>query len=362
MKTENYFIFVLILLSTCFFACTPSSSKQGHVKRFFSEDSYWNTPISDYAVVHPKSDYWISLLKQDYYKENFGINLDEYTIPVYQVNQKTPTQKIKCREFAYAVDEKGNPLYKCGQHPDFQKAEIPLPLEVIASPGTDAHLALVDWERNLIWDMWYLFKDDNGEWRSNTGMIYKANGPGVFDTIDIQPNNNESVHGYGPGRAAGVPIVAGLVMYDEVLSGEINHKIACAVRFVAFQEFVFPPATWTDGAFDGGIPEGAIIQLDPELDLSQFDLWPGEIAIARALQEYGMVVIDFAAGNAMYGEGIWYDETKTWKDKVRTWGEEGGLRTIPLDHYRVLQSETVVKKGDRKRDWHLNLLKGNSPY
>lgn len=359
MRKKYVLLGILVILSA-FIACIQLKLKS-NVKRFFSNDSYWNTPINDNPVIHPKSDYWIGLLKQDFYKENFGINLDEYTIPVYQVDENTPAQVIQCREFSHALDKDGRRVYKCGQHPNFQGTQIPLPREVIASPGTDAHLALVDWERNIVWDMWYLYKDDDGEWRSNTGMVYAADGSGVFDTTDIRPNMNESVHGYGPGRAAGVPIVGGLVMYDEVLAGEVNHKIACAVRFVAFQEFIFPPATWTDGAFDGGIPEGSIIQLDPDLDLSQFNLWPGEIAIAKALQKYGMVVVDFAAGNAMYGEGIWYDENKTWKDKVRTWGDEGGLRTIPLDHYRVLQSETVVKKGDRKREWHLNLLKGNTP-
>jgi hypothetical protein len=227
----------------------------------------------------------------------------------------------------------------------------------MASPGTDAHFSIIDRERDLAWDVWNLRQGEDGTYSSYTGMVYSLSGSGVFDTMDIRPEINESVHGYGPGRAAGVPIIAGLVMYDEILSGEVKHKIAGAVRFVGYQEFIFPPATWTDGALDGGIPEGSIIQLDPDLNLGEFNLLPGELAIARALQDYGLVLVDYAAGNCIYGEGIWYDSIKTWQGKVRTWGEDGGLRTIPLDYYRVLKSGTLVKKGDRKRDWHLNGLK-----
>ena len=136
-------------------------------------------------------------------------------------------------------------------------------------------------------------------------------------------------------------------MYDEVKAGNIRHKIAAASRFNAFQEFVFP-ATWTDGMLVGGIPEGAVIQLDPDLDLSQFDLLPGEKAVAIALQRYGMVLVDWAGGSVIYGENLNNDKRgRSWDGILRDW--DGGIITIPVKYYRILKLNNVIKMGDAKR-------------
>jgi hypothetical protein len=144
-------------------------------------------------------------------------------------------------------------------------------------------------------------------------------------------------------------------MYDEVLSGEINHKLSCALRFVALKEYVYP-AIWTDGNFKGGVPEGSVIQLDPNLDLAKFDLLPGEIVVAKALQKYGMVVVDFAAGNVLYGEGLWIYPDKSWKGVLRDW--DAGISSIPLDNYRVLKNDSVQIGGDRLKDFFKEKLIG----
>ena len=70
----------------------------------------------------------------------------------------------------------------------------------------------------------------------------------------------------------------------QVAAGEIRHKIAAASRFCAFKEFVFP-AAWTDGFTEGGIPEGTVIQLDPTLDLDQFELTREERIVLYVLHE-----------------------------------------------------------------------------
>jgi hypothetical protein len=107
---------------------------------------------------------------------------------------------------------------------------------------------------------------------------------GAFDPKSFAVRDGESIHFHGPGRAAGVPVVAGLVLYEEAMAGESRHELA--TPFNAYQEFV-PPATWTDGVVPGGIPEGAVLQIDPALDLSRFDLTPQERAVAVAAPRYG---------------------------------------------------------------------------
>ena len=79
----------------------------------------------------------------------------------------------------------------------------------MSDPGSDHYLAIIDWSTNTVWDMFYAIKQPDGSWMSATGMKYSLNGPGVFRTEDLNVENGESVHFHGPGRAAGVPIIAG---------------------------------------------------------------------------------------------------------------------------------------------------------
>ena len=345
----------LMLLSSILPGCynkKDSRQDQGKTpKRFFSDSSFWNQPLPENVEIDPRSDAWIELLKREPTLDHFDFNNTSWTVPVYEVDSLTPTFDIKLHyldetEKKYRLTKRDH----YGHGPGFGEG-VPIPENAMPDPKKDAHLALVDWGRMLAWDMWGLKRLPDGSWESKTGMKYRLDGDGIFHTEDYKGIlDDESVHFHGPSRASGVPAIAGLIMYDEVKAGEIRHKLSFASRFAAFQEFVFP-ASWTDGWVKGGIPEGAVLQLDPDLDLSQFDLLPGEVVVARALQKYGMVLVDVAAGQSIYAEGLWGHPDKSW-DGLLPEGSKG-LKAIKFDYYRVLKVENVVKnKGDvsnRKR-------------
>jgi hypothetical protein len=338
MTMARCLILLMILLTSC------AEDKRG-TKRFFSDTSYWNQPIGENPETDPRSDHFIGLLKREPTGNNFGINATKWTIPVYEADSTTP--RIDIGYYYLSDQEKENwrtQRERFGHGPGFGK-NVPLPPEATPDPEEDAHMAVVDWENKVAWDMWGLQKNEDGSWTSKTGMKYPLDGDGVFRTEDFDIMDGESVHFHGPSRASGVPAIAGLIMYDEVVSGKIEHKLSCATRFNAKQEFVFP-ASWTDGFIIGGIPEGAVIQLDPGLDLDRFDLWPGEVVVARALQEYGMVVVDAAGGSPIYAEGLWGHPEKSWTGILREW--EGGINSIPYENYRVLKLPETVKKGDAR--------------
>jgi hypothetical protein len=312
-------------------------------RRFFSETSFWNQPIPENPEIDPQNEHFITLLKREYSGAFFRINLTSWTIPVYDVDETTPRFAVKKHTLSKEEQKKWNTKrVTYGHGEEFDKEPIPIPLEVQADPQEDAHCALVDWEKGIAWDMWGLVKNSDGSWTSKTGMKYSIDGDGLFSIKPFKIENGESIHYFGPSRAAGVPAIAGLIMYNEVESGEVNHKLACATRVNAYQEHVYP-AIWTDGFIIGGIPEGAVIQLDPALDLSKFELTPEEIVVAKTMQKYGMVVSDIAGSNTLYGEGLWGHPEKNWEGKLRG---IGGISNIPLDHYRVLKINNTIKKGD----------------
>ena len=316
------------------------------VRRFFSDSSFWNQPIPEDAEVDPRSEKWIGMLKQEPTGENFGISFREWTIPVYEVDENTPRYNVEYHYLSRTEKKNWNTIVehdRFGHGPGFNP--VPVPESAMPDAAEDAHFAVVDRKRMVAWDMWGMKKREDGTYESKTGMFYRLDGSGVFNGYELGYVDGESVHFHGPSRAAGVPVIAGLIMYDEVMAGEIRHKLSCATRFAAYREYVYP-ASWTDGFTEGGIPEGAVIRLDPELDLSQFDLTKEELVVARALQKYGMVIVDIAQGQPIYAEGLWGHPGKSWEGKLREW--EGGINSIPYKHYQVMKVENAVFMGDAR--------------
>lgn len=333
---------ILLALTTTLAWAADATSGTAAPRRFFSDDSFWNQPIADNATVDPRTERWVKLLETEPTEKGFLINSEQWTIPVYEVNRSTPMHRVG--KLAISAEEKvrwHTDRDFFGHGKDFDL--VPIPSEASPDPKSDSHLAVVDWERNRVWDMWALSRNPDGTWKSATGMVYAANGPGVFTTEEIGVKDGESVHFHGPSRAAGVPAVAGLIMYDEVAAGEIRHKIAAASRFCAYKEFVFP-AAWTDGFTEGGIPEGTVIQLDPKLDLSQFELTREERIVCVALQRYGMVLVDIAQGQPIYAEGLWGHPGKSWKGKLSH--GPGGITKLGYGHFRMIKTGPAIHQGD----------------
>ncbi len=306
--------------------------------RLFSDDSYWNRPIEPDAKVAPTSDHLIELM--DERQGPLYVNCRDYTIPVYEVDASTPRRVVHQRgPEPGATGRARERQSRYSQHPDFGP-EVPIPEGALPDPAGDAHMALVDWGSGTAWDMWHVRTREDGEYESATGMVYSLADEGVWRTEDFPIRNGESMHFRGPSRAAGVPAVAGLIMHEEILQRRIEHKLAFASNN-AFQRFVWP-AAWTDGGRAEGPPEGCVLQLDPALDLAQFELPPGALAVARALQEYGAVNVDGAGGNVLYAEGLYGHPGRSWAGLLAP----RDLDCIPLGHYRILELGEVVNKGD----------------
>lgn len=321
------------------------------MKRFFHDTSFWNQPIATQPAIDPASRQMLDFLaKHD--DRGFWINLNKWTIPIYEVNASTPRRRIHRR---YHPNSQGSFVrsvpYLHEGHPmghgkafaaDAEAGLIPVPLNAWPDPESDSHFAIVDWESGWIWDMWAVRIRPDGEWECNSGMKYPAKGSGVFDRAEFAVHNGESIHPYGPARAAGVPILAGTIMYDEVRAGHIAHKLSFATQASALQKFVSPPACWTDGGWPEGLPEGAVVQLDPALDLAKLNLSPAARVVARALQEYGAVNVDVCGGHCLYGEGLYTDpHQRTWDGFLA----ENAMIGLTFDHYRVLKMDNIVSEG-----------------
>ncbi len=128
----------------------------------------------------------------------------------------------------------------------------------------------------------------NGAWSASSSAIWDM-------TI-----NEQRPYTWTSADAAGLPVFVGLVRYDEVAAGAINH----AVRFTVptTQEAFTPPAShWASGVTDANAPPmGMRMRLKASFDISGFS--PANQVILKALQHYGMILAD--NGSAIYITGM----------------------------------------------------------
>ena len=119
----------------------------------------------------------------------------------------------------------------------------------------------------------------------------------------------------------------------ELRRGRIDHALAFAYNFPS-PAHVYP-ATKSDGSGDraADMPEGTRMQLDPSLTaqrLREMGCRGPCLTIARALQRYGMYVIDNSGRPKVILE---YVDTARWRGFV----DAETVSPIPLSAFRVLR-------------------------
>ena len=139
---------------------------------------------------------------------------------------------------------------------------------------------VVDKDRCLLYETYMTARSGSG---------FSADSGALFDlrTGALRPD------GWTSATASGLPILAGLARYDEAVEqGEIRHALAFTAG--ASAHFFVHPATHSSGTSGSSSapPLGLRVRLRKGYDLS--GLHGTSLVIARALQRYGMFLIDNA--------------------------------------------------------------------
>ncbi len=160
------------------------------------------------------------------------------------------------------------------------RGPYPIPSGVPVEAGTDRHVLVVQRSTCRLYELFGARRVGNG-WVAGSGAIFNLR------SNSVRPKSWTSAD------AAGLPILPGLVRYDEVRAGAIRH--ALRVTFPATQKGFIFPARHQAGSDDASLPPmGARLRLRADVDLSTYK---GQArVILEAMKTYGLIVADNGSG------------------------------------------------------------------
>jgi hypothetical protein len=255
----------------------PLASLNGFVP--FPSSNLWNTDISK-APVDPNSANLIDYIGASVtLHPDFGAGLyagQTMGIP-YQIEAGTQA-KVPVKLTEYPGNSDPGPM--------------PIPanalIEGYPKPGNgDRHVLVLDQGSCWLYELYYA-GIKNGAWYAGSSAIWDM-------TI-----NEQRPYTWTSADAAGLPIFVGLVRYDEVAAGAINHAVRFTVPLTQ-QAFTPPASHWAPTTTDANAPPmGMRMRLKASFDISGFS--SANQVILTALKKYGMILAD--NGSAIFITGM----------------------------------------------------------
>ncbi|WP_237153040.1 hypothetical protein [Oryzibacter oryziterrae] len=235
----------------------------------FPANSWWHADISALPR-HAKSNAWMAHMSSGRkLHPDFGPSYGEltvpYGIPITVVSASHAKVKVT---FGYAD----------------QSDAIPYPLgadtKVEGGQWTsgDRHTIVVDKDTCRLYETWATNKSGS-KWSAGSGASW------------LLTSNTLRRKGWTSADAAGLPILPGLLRYDEVKALKIDH----AIRFttdVSDRSFLWPARHQAGGVSDSNYPPmGARFRLKASFTIDP-KLRPDTRAILKAFKTYGLVLAD----------------------------------------------------------------------
>jgi hypothetical protein len=234
----------------------------------FPSTNVWNKRVNRLPVAANSATLVKTIGRDRPQHPDFGSYLG-YGIPYNVVDGDTPRHTV---HFTYD-DESDHVSY-------------PIPAGPEIEAGGDRHLLMWDTAGCRLYELFDARRRD-GAWHAGSGATWD------LTSNALRPN------GWTSADAAGLPILPGLVRYEEVEAGAIDH----AIRFTApltRNAHIYPARHHAGAGWSKSLPPmGLRVRLKSWYDISDFS--PRMQVILRAMKRYGMILAD--NGSAWYFSG-----------------------------------------------------------
>ena len=227
----------------------------------FPADNVWNERVDTLPVASNSATMVSSIGAGSYLHPDFSsVSGGNYGIP-YQVVGSNVTKKTVKFQYASQSD----------------KGPYPIPRKPKIEGGSDRHILIVQKDECRLYELFAARKTASG-WKAGSGAIWD------MSSNALRPD------GWTSADAAGLPILPGLVRYDEVAAGAINH----ALRFTApttRNTYIYPARHYASDQTSASLPPmGLRVRLKASVDISHFG--PQSQVLLTALKQYGMILAD----------------------------------------------------------------------
>jgi hypothetical protein len=250
-------------------AAAPTSAYlPGTACRAFPADSYWHADVSRLPL-DAHSDQWLAHMQgatrrlHADFGPSFGAQPVPYGIPITIVRGAA---RVPVR-FGYASES--------------DRVRYPLSAATRIEGGSNAsgdrHAIVVDAATCTLFETWDTHHYPSG-WYAGSGAVW----PLTSDAL--RPA------GWTSADAAGLPILPGLLRYDEVAAGHVDHAIRFTTN-ITDRTYLWPARHQAGSVSDRSYPPmGARFRLSASYPISSFT--PAEQVVLRAMKTYGLVLAD----------------------------------------------------------------------
>src|SRR4051794_34711345 len=229
----------------------------------FPGTNVWNRRIDERPVA-PDSATMIAAIGLDTgLHMDFG-SYDGYGIPYQLVTSGTARSAV-----SFDYDDESD-------HVGYPIPAVPL-IEGGAGATGDRHILMVDKDACRLYELFNARPQGNG-WRAGSGATWDLR------SNALRPN------GWTSADAAGLPILPGLVRYDEVAAGAIRHALRFTTNTTR-KAYVYPARHFASSSTSTSLPPmGLRVRLKASYPIA--GLSPAARVIATALKQYGMILAD----------------------------------------------------------------------
>lgn len=278
----------------------------------FPADNVWNTKITSLPV-DSHSAQWLASMdaSSTFLHPDFGPGggpKTPYGIPYVVVK---PDQPLVSVHFAYA--DQSDP----GPYP----FSASTPIEGGQHASGDRHAIMVNPKTCTLYELWDARYHAHGKSTAGSGAIWH------LDSNALRPA------GWTSADAAGLPILPGLVNYDEVF---VEHRIDHAIRFTASltdTAYLWPARHEAGAADDPDYPPmGARFRLKSSFHLPASECSRACQVVVTAMKQYGLILAD--NGSNWFFQGT--------ADPRWTYSFVDQLKQIPASAFQAVDESSLI--------------------